>query len=245
MIIQSYADFKIKRRLFFAISIVLIWNLSFLGLVTKAQAVEKNSIKKLTVINVSSEGKPSYAIYWPQNMGNIALERATDGQSFQTIVTLAQNFYLDQSVESGKYYSYRIQNEIASDVNELSGLPTISDIQIDSGTSTESESSLIVFFSTDKLAKVQVLYGESASYDKSTELDNNLNQSHTILLDKLVPGKSYHIKVRAIDKTGQLIAESADQTSQTDPAPASISLLEIIIKALGNAFSGLQDWINK
>ena len=92
------------------------------------------------------------------------------------------------------------------------------------------------------MSKSQIYYGENDAYTSQTEIDNSLNQSHTILLEKLKPNATYHFKIKILDINDENPVESADQLFTTPSAPDDTSILQIIIKALTDAFSGFASW---
>jgi len=203
----------------------------------------------LSVIDISTDSAAIYAVYWPKNSGVVRLERAGLNQSnWQILVETDSNFYIDKTAKKGELYSYKLQIDggelIAASNIETSGKPIISDIRIDSGTSNKEGVSAVVNFNTDKLAQAQIFYGESLDYQNNTELSGYLNQSHTILLEKLKPGIVYHIKLRVVDKNGQNPTESPDQTFTAPMPPTDQTILEIIIQALSRAFSNFEKWFS-
>lgn len=201
-------------------------------------------IEKLTVINISTSEKPAYAIYWKSGRGTVTLMRGIEEKNFVTVVETSANYYIDYDVKAGTAYNYRIGEEKAVVSDQLGGKPVISDIRIEPGVVTKDTASVVVTFKTDKLAKSQLFYGESLAYSNQTEIDENLNQSHTVVVEKLKPGTGYHFKVRAIEKTGKEATESEDTTFTMPPPGREVSIFEIIIEALGNAFSGFEKWLH-
>lgn len=210
-------------------------------------AVAKAATETLSVVNISTPDKPGYAIYWPRDKGNAKLERAENDGAFTIIAETALNYYADFSVKKGSKYTYRVSCGgiilVATSSDTQGGKPEISSIKIDSGTATKAEASVIVEFKTDRLARSQVLYGMGTNYENQTQIGEDLNQSHTVLIEKLKPNTTYHFKIRATDKLGKESTESEDQTIVTPTAPPDQSLLEIIIRALTQAFSGFEKWL--
>lgn len=201
----------------------------------------------LSVVNISTDEKPGYAIYWPKDAGNVRLERATAEGAFSVIAETDLNFYADFDVTKGTTYTYRVnvggQLLTAISTEDVGGRPQISGINIESGSVGKDEASVIVNFVTDRLAQNQVFYGETADYGSKTEIDESLNQNHTVLIEGLKPNKTYHFKIRAVDKTGAEVSESENQTFTTPPVPKEQTILEIIIEALTKAFSGFAQWL--
>jgi len=201
----------------------------------------------LSVINISTDDKSGYAIYWPKDAGKVNLERAVLDGSFQTIAETELNYFADFAVEKGVTYTYRVnikgETLTAISTEDAGGRPEISNIKIESGSVGKTEASIIITFSTDRLAQNQIFYGETADYGNQTEVDNSLNQNHTVLVEKLKPNTTYHFKIRAVDRTGTETSESENQTFTTPPVPKEQTVLEIIIEALTKAFSGFQQWL--
>ena len=200
----------------------------------------------LSVTDISTEKVSGFSIYWSDNLGSVTLERSLDNISFTPIITTTLNYYTDFDVQKSETYTYKLAYGsgvlVATSGSDSLGLPTISNIKIEAGTVGKEEASIIINFYTDKLAKSQVFYGESSDYENQTEVDSSLNQSHTVLVEKLKPNTNYHFKVKASDKTDQFIAQSEDQVFTTPAPPTDQSILQIIIDALTRAFAGFQQW---
>ena len=223
----------------------LIGMLTFLLLPLRAFA--KDPV--LSVIDISTDSSPGYTIYWPKNSGMVKLTRAKlNENNWENLAETETNFYVDKNVVKGVQYSYKLliggTELVAATNSESSGKPVISDIMIEAGTTTKQEATIIVNFKTDKLAQAQVFYGESTDYQNNTELTGYLNQTHTIMVKKLVPGEVYHLKLKAVDKNGQNAVESDDQTFTAPLPPTDQTILEIIIQALSKAFSNFEKWFN-
>lgn len=205
-----------------------------------------DSANILSVVSIGTKDKPGYAVYWQKNKGSAKVERKEGSSEWSQIATTDLYYYTDYTVKKGLDYTYRVTAGstvlTATAGEELSGKPTISNIKIEGGATGKSESSVIVTFKTDRLARAQVLYGESQSYTSQTPLDEALNQSHTVLIEKLKPNTTYHFKLRTTDKAGTDSSESDDQTATTPKSPTDQNILEIIVAALRNAFAGFEKW---
>ena len=196
----------------------------------------------LSVVDISTPTQSGYAIYWPSGLGNVSLQRATDNGTFTTITQTDQHNYVDYDVKPNVSYTYKVGSFIASAASDSVGVPQISQIKVEPGAVSKTEASVIVSFATDKLAKSQLFYGETGAYGNQTDLDSSLNQSHTVLIEKLKSGTTYHIKIKVQDKTDKNYSESDDQTFTTPAPPLDQSILEVIIRALTQAFSGFNKW---
>ena len=229
---------KLKKLIFLASALLL-------AVFFAVSVFAAGKIEKLSVIDISTPEQPGYAIYWPAGQGKVTLMRGENGQNFSAIADVDGNFFVDYSAKSGVAYSYRVGGEAATVADQLSGKSVISEIKIEEASVTPKEASVVVKFQTDKLARSQIAYGESLAYSYKTELDENLNQSHVILIEKLKPGTTYHFSAKAADKTGKEAVDSPDQTFTTSLPPQDVSIFEIIIKALSQAFSGFESWMGK
>jgi len=221
-----------------------MWN-SISGFFTTGASAADNmaAIDTLSVVDISTDEQPGFAIFWPQNMGTVSVERESGG-GFETIGTTDQNFYLDLTIKEKGNYSYRVGGQTAAAADELSGKSTISDIKITAGAVDKKEASVIVSYKTDKLAKGQVSYGEGSPSNQS-QPEDGLNQSHVILIEKLKPSTTYTFTLKATDKSGSQITTSSAQNYTTPASPRDTTVLEIIIKALQNAFSGFDQFMKK
>jgi hypothetical protein len=222
------------------------WN-SISGFFTGHASAADNSsatINNISVINISTPDKPGFAIYWPKNKGTVTVERS-DGSGATAVGSTDQNFFIDFSAKSDGNYTYKVAGLSGTVADELSGKSTISDVKIDSGAVSKDQASVIVTFKTDKLAQSQISYGEGSSLSSQTTLDDSLNQSHTVLIEKLKPKTAYSFSLKAIDKSGAQTTESSTQTYVTPSAPQDQSLLEIIVNALQGAFAGFEQWMRK
>jgi len=195
--------------------------------------------KSIYVTNVSTPSQPGYAIYWPNNLNKVTLERSENGSAFTSVVQTERNFYSDTDVKADSTYTYRVGNLTASVSDAMSGKSIISNIKIEAGIVDKDSASVIVTFKTDKLAQSQILYGANGVMDNKTALDKSLNQTHTVLIKKLKVNTAYSFTLRAIDSSGANTTDSPIQKFVTPKAPIDMSLFEIIINALESAFAGL------
>lgn len=232
--------FKFNNMLVIVVSLVAV-------ICAFAVYTAKAAADNLSVVNISTADKPGYTVYWPKDKGKAKLERSKETGAFESIIETDLNFYTDFSVEKGVKYIYKItyggNSLTATSADILTGKPTISGIKIESGAVSTVEASVVINFRTDRLSKNQIFYGTSMSYESQTEQSADLNQSHTILIEKLKPNTTYHFKIKASDKIDKNSTESDDQVFTTPTAPPDQSLLEIIIQALTKAFAGFEKWL--
>ncbi|MEK7510814.1 MAG: peptidoglycan-binding protein [Patescibacteria group bacterium] len=91
--------------------------------------------------------------------------------------------------------------------------PTLSSI-----TSSPSDTSATITWTTDETSDSQVEYGATSSYGATTTLDTTLTTSHSVSLTSLSPSTVYHFRVLSRDAAGNL-ATSSDQTLTTTATP--------------------------
>lgn len=236
---------KSKSSFYMALGVGLVivaGSLIFAFLVKAASDKES-----LSVVNVSDEKRPGYVLYWPKTLGSAKIERGDGKAAFSTIGQTDLGYFADYEVTKGAAYTYKVtaggKTLTANSNDELPGKPEISNIKIEAGAVGQSEASVIITFKTDRLAKSQVFHGATSSYDQNTEMKESLNQSHTILIEKLKPATTYHFKVKVQDKTGKYQSESEDQTFTTPTPPTDETILQIIMDALSKAFEGFAKWL--
>ena len=204
---------------------------------------------RLTVSNISTKEKPSFALSWPKNKGSVTVERSADGG--KTYFALGQtdlNFYMDQDVLASTTYVYRVSNSSISlssgSAVDAVGKPKITAIKIGAGASSKTEAEAIVTFKTDILSTAQVYYGETIAYGFETTMEENLNQSHTIIIEKLKPATTYHLKIKTVNKGSTDSDESEDQMFVTKSPAQDLSIFQVIVDALSRAFEGFAKWFN-
>jgi phosphodiesterase/alkaline phosphatase D-like protein len=74
-----------------------------------------------------------------------------------------------------------------------------------------------IFWTTYEPATSQVGYGINANSLRASPADKSLVLSHSVQLNGLQPGTTYHFRVRSVDKAG-LEATNKDLTFTTLPA---------------------------
>lgn len=90
--------------------------------------------------------------------------------------------------------------------------PTLSSIAAGSITSNGA----IISWTTNENADTQVVYGTTSSYGLSSTLNTTKLTSHTVTLNGLTGGTTYHYAVKSRDAAGNL-ATSTDKTFTTTP----------------------------
>ncbi|MEI6267021.1 MAG: fibronectin type III domain-containing protein [bacterium] len=102
---------------------------------------------------------------------------------------------------------------------------------------SDSTSSIIVSWQTNKPASTQVKYGEGmlgGEYANESVEDPSLNNSHTVIIKGLRPASTYHYKMISKDKRAN-VTESQDYTFVTPTKEKSI--LQLILKSLEDTFA--------
>jgi hypothetical protein len=76
--------------------------------------------------------------------------------------------------------------------------PVISNPVISSVTDTKAT----IEWDTDEPATSQIEYGVTSNYGSTSEFDNELTSSHSLILTGLTPNTDYHLRAKSIDKAG-------------------------------------------
>jgi hypothetical protein len=231
--------------LFLVLSLLIaLLLLALTGVKTKESAVAADK-GIISVSNIGDSDNPAYVIYWNKSNGSVKVERG-ENNIYTFLSDTTESYFVDYTASPDTEYTYRITRDgevLVINSKELStGKPEINNIKFEAGTTSKTEASVIVTFQTDKLSRSQVFYGEDATYGFQSEMKESLNQSHTILIEKLKPETTYHLKIRAQDRFGEEVTESTDQTFTTASQPNQKTVLEIIIEALSRAFAGFDSW---
>ncbi|MEM4261095.1 MAG: hypothetical protein QXG00_07675, partial [Candidatus Woesearchaeota archaeon] len=120
--------------------------------------------------------------------------------------------------------------------------PKISEVKITPLISSNSNKrGVIVNWVTDKESDTQVAYTSGITlgqYDKKTPLDQKMVRSHTVVINDLEPGTTYHFKLYSRDIRNNL-GESDDYVMLTQEKDESV--LQLILKTLENTFS----WVGR
>jgi hypothetical protein len=153
-----------------------------------------------------------------------------------------QPYYLVDDNLEAKEYTYKIKaidnagnsietNNVPINTTETTKIEAdvISNLEaLPSSLSTKTETSAIISWKTTYPASSQVEYGETVNYGQTTEIDNNLNQGHSILLKNLKPATIYHIRVKSKDIYGRELT-SEDATFLTKSSPDEVSILKLML----------------
>lgn len=230
-----------KKKWLVALGLAALISLFQIGLVSAED--------RLTVSNISTKDTAGFALSWPKGKGTVTVERSGDGgKTYSTLGQTDLNFYMDSNVTALAAYIYRVSNTNISFTSasaiDVIGRPLVTAIKIEAGATSKTESQAIVTFKTEILSTGQVFYGETLSYGSETAVEESLNQSHTIILDKLKPATTYHLKIKAVNKGATDSAESDDQMFVTKNPAKDLSIFQVIIDALSRAFEGFAKWFN-
>ncbi len=94
---------------------------------------------------------------------------------------------------------------------------TIFNIQVSAITDTSAR----VSWDTDRASWGQIEYGTDDQYGSATPLDKIPNLSHTMLIEGLLPGTTYHYRITATD-LGRRATQSPDEMFTTTGTPSRI-----------------------
>jgi len=114
----------------------------------------------------------------------------------------------------------------------------ITDIKTQTLSVAKDKAEVLITFKTDKMSNTNL------EINGKIIKDENYNQSHSMILDDLVPAQTYKFKVSSQTEGGALAA-SADQTLSTPPVPEEQTILQIILESLKKSFSFLSKWLSK
>ena len=140
-------------------------------------------------------------------------------------------------IESGDagIYSVTVSNAAGSTNSPGAGLIFDGAAPVISGLTTNlGQTSALISWTTDEPASASVEYGESAALGSTNRYTGALRTQHGINLTGLLPGRTYHFRVRSADSPGN-VAFSPAQTFTTVAAP---DLIPILISAPAIAQSG-------
>ena len=177
------------------------------------------------------------------------LEKKTSGSV--DLVTEHAHKLID--LDSVTTYRFRIYgkdtfgNQATSDVFEFTtGVdkepPVVTNLKTDTALDLGSRDSVqvLVSYTTNESANGFIEYGRGAAgpYSNKSIVDGSYTMSKVIVVPKLTPGNSYHLRVVAEDRSGN-VGYSDDQLVL---APQQgMTLLELILSKLGDAFGWMGD----
>jgi hypothetical protein len=114
-----------------------------------------------------------------------------------------------------------------SSSNIATKTPKLTDIGITSVT----DSSAVVTWTTDEPATSQVEYGTTNNYGSVTTLDNELVTNHSITINNLEPGTTYHFRAKSTNASGNEASFDASKTiitqTKVDTSPPVISAINV------------------
>jgi len=166
-----------------------------------------------------------------------------------TGVSKAHQIKVDSLLDNQEYhYQIVAKDETGNEVVDADKIirtpldtegPKITNAKVDILPMGESDttSSIIVSWQTNKPASTQVKYGEGIlgnDYSNESNEDTSLNNSHTVIIKGLKPASSYHYKMVSKDRRNN-ITESQDYTFVTPTKEKSI--LQLILKSLEETFA--------
>jgi hypothetical protein len=152
-------------------------------------------------------------------------------------------WHVQASAANGDQSDWSDTWEFTVDNGSNAGAPAVSDVNV----SGIGENGATVTWDTDQAASSQVFYGTTTSYDASTTLDSTEVMSHSVALDNLAAGTTYHFMVESTNGNGT--GTSSDQmfTTATSSSTVSLALLGIdTVRGTANADGSFADgfeWI--
>ncbi len=111
--------------------------------------------------------------------------------------------------------------------------PVLSAVQVGPPTAT----SATITWTTDEPSTSQISYGTTSGYGSETRPTTALVTSHSLTLTGLLPGTTYHYRVRSADAAGN-VGSSVDATFTTSALSGGSNQLVVFDDALTNA----DDW---
>jgi len=211
------------------------------------------------VTNIKPKSVTSYAatIFWETNVSTdtqiaFGIDENLTQRKGSSETGRSHEITLDNLEDNQQYY-YMIMakdkhgNDTTSNVFQFkTPLDTtgaeVKDIKIDLLPIDQNDGSagVIISWSTNKPSTKQIEYGEGigSKYASKTSEDTSFNTGHTVIIKDLIPSTTYHFRIIAKDKRGNL-TNSSDLSFVT-PAQEK-SILQLIIKSLEETFSGVKN----
>ena len=150
-------------------------------------------------------------------LGEVIAGNVSYGWGSQTVT-----FAPSSSLKHSTTYTATIAAEIeTSDGNSMgsdfswsfttASLPTISEVAVTAITANRAT----ITWETDEPAAGQVEYGETEDYDSTSDWVTELTTSHSVILTALSPESTYHYRVKAKNKAGN-VSSSGDREFMTN-----------------------------
>jgi glucose/arabinose dehydrogenase len=144
--------------------------------------------------------------------------------------------FLDPGVTPATTHTYTVSaRDAAGNVSALSTAAsattpafTISSVGAFSITATTA----LVSWTTDQPANSQVEYGTTTSYGALTALDATQASNHSQTLSGLIPGTTYHYRVRSVDSGGHLVVSGDFVFSTTPTGSTGVFQNEVLVSGL-------------
>jgi len=203
--------------------------------------VTEDSLTVSWTTNVATDSQVEYKI------------NATDTPRIEAVTDLATAHSVKlQNLDSNVTYSIRVivrdsfGNQAISlpmsvKTNVDTTAPKILQVKAETAASLSQDGKVqaIISWQTDEPSTTQVVYslGSQGNYDKQSQKDENLTNSHLVIIPELVGASTYHYKVVSDDKAGNE-AKSNDYTILT-PRKKN-SLLQIILNNMEQQFGWLR-----
>lgn len=188
---------------------------------------------RATVTWDTDQYSDSFVVYSKKPLESGASTKTTDGEAAQVVgqfdKTLNHSVLVQQLEPSTKYYIKTLsQNEIkitgASEIVEVTTPERIPLVVSTVRFSNTTNASTTVTWTTNKLSTTLLEYGTSSSYGASLS-DTNQNTDHSMKIDNLSPGTTYHVRIKTTDADGNYII--SDDYAIDIPAVPAVSDIKI------------------
>jgi len=194
-------------------------------------------IHEVTVDAVS--GKPQHADFYILEKGK-KIEKGTDGNNYSALQAQGNSYIIDQGLNTGTNYYYRLDEGIPVVRKPLVGddstlAITDADVIRESVLVSKDKVQLTLSWKTNRGATSLVDFDTSPDYGQKTKEDISLNMGHSVTLDSLNPDTTYHFKVTSTDIKNNTVS-STDFTFRTPVIEKEKSPLDIIVETLQRVF---------
>jgi len=179
-------------------------------------------------IIIQSNSEKSTVVNWTTSQPTTT-QVDIDGKNIQTVITAAPvtlHSLIIKDLDPGASYHLRILYNInnvnvsehsfsalmdtvvskrllATTSSKDTGYPEISG----AGTSSVTDTAMLITWKTDEPATGEVDYGLDTNYRKTASQGNNLSIWHTVKIDNLLPETQYYLKLRSKDAAGKESAQ--------------------------------------